>query len=151
MEITIVNVESKQAMTIRDTCTAAELSDKFRELYGELSLIIKKQGLKTVNGPFGIYHSFSPEEVDLEAGIIVEGNPAPEGRMNVIKTYGGKAVCLKFYGPYSKLAEGWNELSEYLSNNNLKDTAPCYELYVGDPMETEDHSKLLTEIYCPIK
>jgi effector-binding domain-containing protein len=150
MEISIVNVESKQAVVIRDTCTAADLSKKYQELYGELSPIIKKQELKTVNGPFGIYHSFSPERVDVEAGIIVEGNPKPEGRMNIIQTYGGKAVCVKFYGPYSKLVDGWNELSSYMKEHNLQNTAPCYELYVGDPMETEDHSKLLTEIYCPI-
>lgn len=150
MEIKIVKVNSKQAVTIRDTCTAAELSKKFGELYGELGPVIKKQGLKSVNGPFGIYHSFSPEKVDVEAGIIVEGNPAPEGRMKVINTYGGKAVCLKYYGPYSKLMDGWNELMAYLKENKLDPCSPCYELYVGDPVETEDHSKLLTEIYCPI-
>jgi effector-binding domain-containing protein len=151
MEIKIVSVESKQAVTIRDTCTAAELSAKYQELYGELSPIIKKQGLKTVNGPFGIYHSFSPEKVDVEAGIITEGNPVPEGRMTVINTYSGKAVCVKFYGPYSQLMDGWNALQEYMKENKFENTAPCYELYVDDPMETDDHSKLLTEIYCPIK
>ncbi len=151
MDISIVSVESKQAVTIRDTCTAAELSNKYMELYGELNPIIKKQGLKTVNGPFGIYHSFSPDKVDVEAGIIIESNPVPEGRMNVIKTYGGKAVCVKFYGPYSQLMDGWNALQAYMKENKLQNAAPCYELYVGDPRETEDHSKLLTEIYCPIK
>jgi len=151
MEISIVNLESKQAVAIRDSCTPEKLPDKFREIYGELSPVIKKQELKTHNGPFGIYHSFTPESVDVEAGIVVSGEPKAEGRMKIIQTYSGKAVCLKFYGPYSKLADGWNELSAYLKSHNLQNTAPCYELYVDDPMETEDHSKLLTEIYCPIK
>jgi effector-binding domain-containing protein len=150
-EISITHVEPAIAISIRDNCTVAELGKKFGELYGELGQIIKKQNLKFASHLFGIYHNFRPESVDVEAGIPISGNPEPEGRMRIMKTYGGKAVCLKYYGPYDKLSEGWSEILNYVNENSLNALAPCFEVYVTDPGSEPDSSKWLTELYFPVK
>lgn len=36
MDLTIVTLEPKPAIAIRDTCTADELGDKFGEIYREI-------------------------------------------------------------------------------------------------------------------
>ena len=151
MEYTLVNLEPKQAITIRDHCTAPELGKKFTEIYGELSKIIEKHSLKFVEHPFGIYHKYSPEDVDLEAGMFVEGNPKPEGRMNLIETYKGRAIRADFYGPYEKLHEGWNDAMAYAKENNFELFAPCFEIYITDPRSEQDSSKWHTELYLPVK
>lgn len=151
MEITTVTVVSKHAIAIRDHSTAAGLSDKYGELFGELGTVMKKQGLKMDGHPYGLYHKFTPEDVDMEAGFPISGDAKPEGRMNLTDTYSGKAVCGKFYGPYTKLAEGWNEMMEYVKQNNLEVIAPCFEIYITGQSEEPDSSKWLTEIYLPIK
>lgn len=150
MEFKLVTVKSKLAISIRDHSTAAELSNKFAELYGELSGLMKKQSLDFDASLFGIYHGFSPEDVDVEAGIPVSGSPEPEGRMNIINTYEGKAVKLDFHGPYSSLSVGWNAMIKYIEDNNLKASAPCFEVYVTDPGSEPDSNKWHTEIYYPI-
>jgi hypothetical protein len=68
-----------QAITIRDHCPASELSKKYDEIYSEFGGIMKKQSLAFASHPFGIYHTFSPEDVDVEAGIPVTGSPKAEG------------------------------------------------------------------------
>lgn len=151
MEFSIVNLEPKQAITIRDHCPADQLAKKYDEIYGELNKIVQKQSLEYASAPFGIYHKYTPEDVDVEPGIPVNGNPVPEGRMNVIKTYGGKVMQLKFFGPYSKLHEAWNGLMEHVNENNYQVAASPFEVYVTNPAEEKDPSKLLTELYCPIK
>jgi len=150
-EINISNVESQIAISIRDNCTAEELGKKFGEIYGEIGLYIKSQDLKFASHLFGIYHSFSPQNVDVEAGVPVSGRPEPEGRMRIMKTYGGKAVYLKYYGPYDKLSEGWNDMLNYVNENKLVASAPCFEVYITDPGSEPDSSKWLTELYYPIK
>jgi effector-binding domain-containing protein len=150
-EITINEIEPKIALSIRDTTTAAELGKKFGELYGEIGQFMKQKGLKQSFHLFGIYHGFTPQDVDLEAAVPFTGSTEPEGRIRIMKTYGGKAVCLKYYGPYDKLADGWNEMQSYVKENNLEASAPCFELYVTDPGSEEDSAKWLTEIYFPVK
>lgn len=151
MEFTIVNLEPKQAIAIRDHSTAAGLGKKYGEIYGELSEIIKKQDLEVTDHPLGIYHSFTQEDVDMEGAIVVKGNPKPEGRMHVINTYKGKALRGDFYGPYDKLQEGWDATVAYAKENNMETTWPCFEIYVNDPGNEPNPSKLHTEIYLPIK
>lgn len=150
-EFSIVNLEPKQAITIRDHCPASELSKKYDELFNKINESMKEQSLEYSSAPFGIYHDYSPEDVDVEVGIPVAGNPNPIGRVNVIQTYGGKAVKLKFYGPYSKLHEAWNSLMEHVRVNNYQMSDSPFEVYVTDPRSEPDPSKLLTELYCPIK
>ncbi len=151
MEYTIVNLEPKQAISIKATTTQAGLGEKFMELLPELHGILKKQSLQMSGAPFGMYHSFSPEKVDMEAGIPVTGNPQPEGRMNVIQTYGGKAVKTDFYGHYDNLKEGWDGIMAYVKENNLQGNGAPFEIYVTDPGSEPDSSKWLTEIYIPVK
>ena len=151
MDFTVVNLEPHQAIAIRDNCTAAELSKKYTEIYGELGEIMKRQNLQFADHPFGMYHSFSPEAVDMEGGVVVKGDPKPEGRMHVIKTYEGKALRADFIGPYDRLHEGWNAAMLYAKDNNFEVYGTPFEVYVSDPSNEPDSSKLHTEIYLPIK
>lgn len=151
MEYKIVTLESHSALTIRDTCTFAELVDKFGEIYSEIGAYLKANSLKTAGYPFGIYHSFSPEKVDLEAGIAVEGNPAGSGRINATHTYSGKAANTTFTGPYEKLSEAWVEFAKLVDADNHKLAGPCFEVYVTDPEDEPDSSKWITELYTPVE
>ncbi|MEO8512492.1 MAG: GyrI-like domain-containing protein [Ignavibacteria bacterium] len=150
MKIEIVNVESIQALTIKDSCTAKELSKKYQELYSEIGKVIKEQSLKVSSMPFGIYHSFSLEHVDVEAGIPVEGTPKPEGRVNVINTYSGNAARATFIGPYEKLGDAWDEFFKWMGENGFIPGFPCYEIYVTDPANEADNSKWQTDLYFPL-
>ncbi|NOS86822.1 MAG: GyrI-like domain-containing protein [Ignavibacteria bacterium] len=151
MEYKIVTLESHSALAIRDTCTFAELGDKFGEIYSEIGAYLKANSLKAAGYPFGIYHSFSPEKVDLEAGIPVEGNSSGSGRIYTMQSYSGKAANTTFTGPYEKLSEAWVEFARLVDADNHKLAGPCFEVYVTDPEDEPDSSKWITELYTPIE
>lgn len=151
MDIKEVVLESKKTLSIRETCSFAELGDKFGEIYSEIGKFRKENALKSAGFPFGIYHSFSPEKIDLEAGIPIEGGTEPEGRINISETYAGKAVMTAFAGPYDKLADAWKRFAEVVDDAGYKLAGPCFEVYITDPEEEPDSSKWITELYTPVQ
>lgn len=150
-EFSIANVEAKTAIAIRDKCITNELGMKYDELFTELGNLMKSQSLEAASPSFSICYEFSSEMVDIEAGIPVSGNPVSKGRINVIQTYGGKAVMKKHYGPYEKLHESWNALENHIKENNFQITGFPFEVYVVGARQTSDSSRWQTEIYFPIK
>ncbi len=150
MEIKIVTLEPKPAVAIRDTCTFAELGNKFGEIYTEIGTYLKKISLHPDGAPYGLYHSFSPEKVDLEAGIPVSGDIAGEGRIKPVSTYGGKAAMTTFTGHYDKLHEAWGEFAKLVDSKGYELAGPCFEVYITDPEMEPDSSKWVTELYTPI-
>lgn len=151
MEIKVTQVQPLNALAIRDTCTAAELGDKFGEIYSEIGAYMKKNSIQFAGAPFGIYHAYSAEKVDLEAGMPVSGSPAGEGRIYSMTTYSGKAAMAVFTGPYDKLHEAWGEFARLVDDEGYQLNGPCWESYVTDPGEEPDSSKWVTELYTPVK
>lgn len=150
MEVKIVQLNSQAALSITDTCAFDELGAKFGEIYSEIGAYIKSNSIKAAGYPFGIYHSFSPEKIELEAGIPVEAGAAGEGRIKTMQTYSGKAAHTTFMGHYDKLSEAW-KLFAKLVDEKYELNGPCFEVYVTDPEEEPDSSKWITELYTPVK
>lgn len=151
MEVRIVQLNSQPALSISVTCTFAELGNKFGEIYSEIGAYIKSNSIKAAGYPFGIYHSFSPEKIELEAGIPVEAGAAGEGRIKTMQTYGGKAANGTFTGHYDKLKEAWQLFAKLVDDEKHELNGPCFEMYVTDPEEEPDSSKWITELYTPVK
>lgn len=150
MEFEIVNLEPKTALSIRDTCTFEELPQKFGELYGEIADYAKNNSITFAGYPYGVYHSFSPEKIDLEAGIPAAGELAGAGRIVSTRTYSGKAAKAVHIGPYEKLNEAWGVFAKEV-DKEYKPAGPCFEVYVTDPGEEPDSSKWITELYTPVE
>lgn len=149
MEVKIVELEPKRALAIRETFEASKLGDKFGEIYSEIGAYMQANNIQFAGAPFGIYHAFSPESIDLEAGMPVSDSPEGEGRIHFMNTYGGKAAMTVFMGHYDKLKEAWREFAK-LVDAEYKLAGPCFEVYITDPGEEPDSSKWITELYTPI-
>ena len=147
MNIKIVQLEPKQALAIHDNCSAAELGNKF----SEISAYLERNSIQIAGVPFGIYHSYSFNNVDLEAGIPVSGIQNAEGRIMVMHTYSGKAFMTAFTGPYIKLHEAWGEFARLVDPVNHKLAGPCFEAYITDREVETDDRKWITELYTPIE
>lgn len=151
MEFEIVNLESKTALSIRDTCTFADLPAKFGEIYGEIANYAKDNSVEFAGVYYGVYHSVSPEKIDLEAGFPVAGEPAGAGRIKSTKTYSGKAAKAVHTGPYENLKAAWGEFAKAVDSKDYKLAGPCFEVYLTDPQEEPDSSKWITELYTPVE
>jgi len=151
MDIKEVTLETKWALTIRDTCTFAELGDKIRDSFGEIEAFRRKNSIKPAGNFYAMYHSFTIEKVDFQAGVPVEGNIQPEGRINMSETYGGKAVMTVFTGHYDALTEAWKKFADVVDAAGYKLAGPCFEVYVTGPAEEPDSTKWITELYTPVE
>lgn len=151
MEIDIITVEARKALAIRGNVTSTGLSKFYNDAYKEINTIMKSQNLGySEPAPFGIYYKFTPEDVEVEAGVCVTGEPKAESNARVMQTYSGKALRGKFFGHYDGLKEAWKEFDAYAVKNNYVSTKPCFEVYITIPDLEPDSSKWLTEIYLPL-
>jgi effector-binding domain-containing protein len=57
-----------------------------------------------------------------------------------------KAVFVDYHGAYDKIADAYNSIRQYLSENKLKEKIPSIEQYITGPVNEKDSSKWLTKI-----
>jgi len=138
-------------LTIRDTCSPATISNKLEAIYKEVSETITKNGLMKAGAPFAIYHSYSPELFDIEAGIPVNKPAKDSGRIKAGEIKAGKAVVADYFGPYQGTGKVYSAIEEYLKKINKKAIGAPWEVYMTDPGSVTNPSQLLTIVYYRIK
>jgi effector-binding domain-containing protein len=138
-------------LTIRDTCSPSTISAKLESIYKEVSKTITKNGLMQAGAPFAIYHSYSPSQFDLEAGIPVNKSGKDSGHIKTGEIKAGKAVVADYFGPYQGTENAHRAIEEYLKKNNKTAIGAPWEVYMTDPGSVTDPSQLLTIIYYRIK
>lgn len=112
---------------------------------------IMKEGKEVMGMPFTLYRETGDEKVDVEMGLPTLGEfELPEGYSfsNIPKK---KIVKAKYFGPYGRLDEGYQELKKWAESQGHTVKYPYWEIYVSDPMEVEDLSKLQTDIHMVIE
>ncbi len=139
------------ALTINVKCTAAEISKKYGETYGRLMDYVKKSGLNMAGSAFAIYNSFSPANVDMDPGIPTDKLGKSEGEIKAVEMKAQKAIKVKYTGPYPKLKSVYAVLDQYVKDHNMQMNGPTWEVYINDPMTEKDSTKLITEVYYPVK
>lgn len=130
--------------------TAAELKDAFMQLLPATFQYVTSHGGQPLGPPFGRYHHFEPEKVDLEAGIVVKTPMAAGMGVSPGEIPGGLYASVEHVGPYEQLMNAWQAIGDYISANNLQIIGAPLELYWTDPGEEPDPSKWRTEIVYPI-
>jgi effector-binding domain-containing protein len=144
-------VTAQPVLTIRAKSTPQELSNKLGEIYSEIIKEMAKTGQKQTSMPFAIYHKWSAEDVDVEAGIPVDKMGKTNGKINATELKAGKVILVKYYGPYEGSEKAHLAIDSYVKANNKKVTGSPWEVYVTDPGVEKDPAKVLTEIYYPIE
>jgi effector-binding domain-containing protein len=156
VKIEATTVTSMKMMSIMDSCTMTELSQKLGSLYGEISGVMKKQGLNQNGAPFAVYHkvTYNPDgsmHFVMQAGIPVDKDGKTEGRVKYWEAPAGNVVKAWHYGSYESSAETHKLMGEWMAKNGKTATDAPWEAYVTDPMVEKDTAKWLTEIYYPVK
>ncbi len=157
--INIVDTISPKRMVIcfKDSAANMErISLKLAQIYGtKLGEILKKNNLKPDGSPMAWYKS-EKAPYFFEAGIAVTKKPAKLSNGAYIKELAAdSAVVAHFYGPYTLLSQGYDAVKEWLKDAKKKSTAPPYEIYIGDPIDSTgkviDPYKVRTDIVFPRK
>jgi effector-binding domain-containing protein len=144
-------VPAQIILSIRDTCSPATISSKLGVFYGKISERIKDKKLTMSGAPFSIYHSYTPQSFDMEAGLPV--NAMIESSNDIIcrEIPAQKTVMVSFFGPYEKTAIAYEKIEKYIKDKQLTIAGSPWEVYITDPQTEPDTSKWQTDIYYPIK
>jgi effector-binding domain-containing protein len=140
-------------LTIKDSASLQEISQKLGALYGEIVGEMKAGGADFAGQPFAIYHSFSHERIVLEAGIPVNKpiKPGAKSRVKAWEMKGGNVVLAHHYGKYEATEQTHYKIDEWVKKNNKTIIGAPWEVYVTDPMKEPDTMKWYTQVYYPIQ
>lgn len=151
IEVVPTTVKTQPYLSIRETVTPENISERMSAIYGEIMAYISSCGLQCAGAPFAIYHSWSEKSFEMEAGIPVAKPGKSKGRIVAGQISAGNVIMAKYYGGYAGTGKGHEKIDEYVKANNIKVTGAPWEVYITDPETEKDTTKWLTEIYYPVQ
>ena len=140
---------------MKDSAASFErIGAKLGKIYaGKLAESLKKSGVKMTGAPMAWYKTFKAP-YSFEAGIPVNKKPGKlMSGVFIREMPADSAMVAHFYGPYNLLSQGYDALKERLKDEKKKNTAPPYEIYVGNPLDKDgkpiDPYRVRTDIVFP--
>jgi effector-binding domain-containing protein len=157
----IVELQPQPTVAVRVTQPMAELdlAATFDRAMPEVAARIGEGGGAIGGPPYGRYHRFGPEVVDVEIGFPVSLAPAglpplahvAEGEVGVSELPGGPVAKATHIGSYDGLSSTYDELHEWIhAQPGYDDGAGPWESYLDDIRSVSDTSTLRTEISWPL-
>ena len=155
----VVDLEPQSAVSVRVTLPMENLD--LGGLYGKsfplVARTVGEHGGTPAGAPFGLYHQWGPDVVDVEVGFPVSGPvdglpslaDASPGEPGNSSLPGGRVVAATHVGPYSGLAEANAKLQGWIESEGLEPAGGLWESYVDDPGAVPE-SELRTEIFWPV-
>jgi effector-binding domain-containing protein len=156
----IVDVSPQPTAAIRITQRMAELdlASAFDRGMPLVASRIVESGGSIGGPPFGRYHRFGPDVVDVEIGFPVASTPdlprlrdVATGDVGLSELPGGPVARVVHLGPYDGLSGTYDALHEWIHAQPGYDDGPgAWESYVDSPSDAADLSQLRTEVYWPL-
>ena len=152
MSIETVELTEVKAMTISATAVKeSEIGAKLGEILPAVFGHVMGNGGAPAGMPFARYDMLSDDTFDIEAGAPVAAHVAETDQIKQSTLPAGPAVKLTHVGPYENLPAAHTMLHEWLEENKREAAGSPWEIYVTDPGSEPDNTKLVTEVYYPLK
>jgi AraC family transcriptional regulator len=149
-EIEVKEVPAHPAVAIRDKVATEGLGPAMRELYPVVWAFLEKRGIEPAGPSFAVYHSYSEEEVDFEAGFPVAEPVEGEGRVVGIELPAVRAAVTVHVGPYTTIGQAHEALDAWAHGQGHDHGEPVREVYLVGPGQDEDSTNWRTEVVYPL-
>jgi effector-binding domain-containing protein len=146
-----VTTTAQLLATCKATTNTTDIASVISQSYQTIGEFLMKNKLEQSGSVLAIYHSFSPEKIEMECAIPINKKATATKQINIFEKPSGTAALVKYYGPYEKTEAAHNAINDWIKTNNKTIVGSPWETYVTDPMVEKDTNKWLTEIYYPIQ
>jgi effector-binding domain-containing protein len=148
--IELIEQEPKPALSIRTRTTLEDLPGKIAENYSAILDYMHELGVKPVDAPFTAYYGLEMKDLDVEMGFPVNETLPGKDNVTCCLMPSGKAAAAMYKGPYSGMEKIYEEMFDWIIENEYESTGVYYEYYLNSPDEVPV-SELLTRIIMPLK
>jgi AraC family transcriptional regulator len=145
------------AVRVTQPTRSLDLASQFDRYLPAVMERVQELGAQIGGPPYGRYHEFGPDQVDVEIGFPL-GAPldalAPlaeveSGTVGASALPAGAAAVTVHRGPYDKLPGVYDALHDWIHAQGRDEGAGPWESYVDDPSEV-DIAETRTEVCWPV-
>lgn len=152
IKIEAVIVQAINYLSVHDTSTMSQISQKLGADYGLIQQAMVKQKLNMAGYPFAFYFNKPEDEkIVMEPGLPVDKPGKDDGSVKAGSLKAGNAVVAHYFGAYHDIGKAHNAIDQWLLANNKTATGAPWEVYITDPMVEKDSSKWQTDVYYPVQ
>lgn len=153
IEIAVKNVEPFTVAFLQLRGDYSQIPEGYTTLYTEIGA----RALVPAGPPMSVYMSDPATTAETEAiyelwapvdGVVSPSDPDEAG-FGVKNVHGGRVVAAVHQGPYDEVGGTYEQLIEWINENDKQIAGPPMELYLNGPDEVPE-SEYLTEVRIPI-
>jgi effector-binding domain-containing protein len=156
-EIRELTPQPTAAVRVSQPISEMNLAALFDEHLPNIAHRLADIGLEPAGPPFGRYHEFGPDQVDVEIGIPLKAPAsalralaeAEAGELGASELPGGQVAITVHRGSYDNLSKTYDALHDWIHDQGRDEGPGPWESYVDDPGEVGiDETK--TEVIWPL-